>query len=267
MSFEMKQLSIMNTKIKYLLLLTILSFSYLQSKSQRQIYAVIVGVSDYKNDNLKLDLNYCDDDARSFYNLLLTSGVKKENIALLTDYKASKKNIISKLNLVFSKADTFDEVIFFFSGHGSKGSFVPYDYNGSYATLLDYSIIKNSFKKCNTNKKLCIADACYSGTIKHPSIKSKTKTTYNNKKSNIVVIMSSRDYQTSREIPSLKNGAFTYYLVKGLKGNADKNKDNIITVSEMYFYTKEHVKLETQNKQVPIIFGNFDKNMPILYLN
>jgi len=256
----------MNKSIKYILLI-IICFSYLQVKSQRQIYAVIVGVSDYKNDNLKLDLNYCDDDARSFYNLLVTSGVNKENIALLTDYNASKKNIINKLNLIFSKADTNDEVIFFFSGHGSKGSFIPYDYDGNYTTLLDYSVVKSSFKKCNANKKLCIADACFSGSIKHPSIKSKEKAMTIDKKSGIVVIMSSRDYQTSREMPSLKNGAFTYYLVKGLKGYADKNKDKIITVSEMYFYTKKYVKLETQNKQVPIIFGNFDENMPILYLN
>ena len=52
--------------IKYILFATILSFSYLQSKSQRQIYAVIVGISDYKNDNLNMDLNYCDDDAALF---------------------------------------------------------------------------------------------------------------------------------------------------------------------------------------------------------
>jgi uncharacterized caspase-like protein len=68
-------------------------------------------------------------------------------------------------------------------------------------------------------------------------------------------------------MPSLKHGAFTYYLVKGLKGPADKNKDKTITVSEMYYYTRDNLKLETQDKQIPIIFGNFDKNMPILYLN
>ena len=252
--------------VKFILLSLLLFFSYLQSKSQRQIYAVIVGVSDYKNDNLELDLNYCDDDARSFYNLLVESGVKKENIALLTDYYASKQNIINKLNSIFSKANTADEVIFFFSGHGDNGCFVPYDYDG-YSYLLKHSDIKVAFKQCKASRKLCIADACFSGSIKHPSNKSKEKVKTISEKSGIVVMMSSRDYQTSLEIPSLKNGAFTYFLVKGLKGFADKNIDKTITVSEMYYYTKEKVKLETQNKQTPIIFGNFDKNMPIIYLN
>jgi uncharacterized caspase-like protein len=257
----------MNRLLKFVILLFLFSASYLQVKSQRQIYAVIVGVSDYKNDNLQLDLNYCDDDARSFYNLLRNSGVKQENMSLLTDYSANKKNIINKLNFIFSKADKDDEVIFFFSGHGDKGSFLPCDFNGNYNSVLDHSDVKASFKKCKANKKICIADACYSGSIKRPSTKSKSKTSSIDKESGIVVIMSSRDYQTSREMPSLKNGAFTYYLVKGLKGYADKNNDKIITVSEMYYYTRDKVKLETLDKQMPIIFGNFDKNMPILYLN
>jgi len=80
-------------------------------------------------------------------------------------------------------------------------------------------------------------------------------------------MMSSRNSQTSLEIPSLKNGAFTHYLVEGLKGSADRNKDKTITVSEMFSYTHGKVKLETQSKQMPIIFGSFKKDMPILYLN
>ncbi|RLD60835.1 MAG: hypothetical protein DRJ05_03830, partial [Bacteroidetes bacterium] len=205
-----------------------------------------------------------------FYNLLVTSGVKKGNIALLTDYNAGKQNIINKLDMIFSKAKTDDEVIFFFSGHGSKGSFIPYDYNGYSSTVLGYSVIKASFKKCKAKKKLCIADACFSGSIKKAPATSKEVAGEDKSlddKSGVVVMMSSRDYQTSREMPSLKNGAFTHYLVKGLKGPADKNKDKTITVSEMYYYTKQHVKLETQNKQIPIIFGNFDEDMPILYLD
>ena len=42
----------MNRLLKFVILLFLFSASYLQVKSQRQIYAVIVGVSDYKNDNL-----------------------------------------------------------------------------------------------------------------------------------------------------------------------------------------------------------------------
>lgn len=251
------------------LLLIIAIFTSTISFGQKEIYAVIVGVSDYAHDELELDLNYCDDDARAFYNLLEASGVDEDNIVLLIDYNANKDNIIRKLGSTFSKADEDDQVIFFFSGHGDDGCFIPYDFNGNYNTVLDHSHIKDAFKDCDASKKLCLADACFSGSIKRPASKSveESKSTSLQKGSaNIAVMMSSRDYQTSREIPHLRSGVFTYYLVKGLKGPADKNHDNTITVKEMYYYTKDNVMAETGEAQIPIIFGDFNENMPILYL-
>lgn len=258
----------MNIPVKYILLIAFM-LSAVSAFSQKQIYAVIVGVSDYKYDELEMDLNYCDDDARSFYNLLTSSGVDADNIALLIDQYASKQNITQKLDFIFSKADADDEVIFFFSGHGDDGCFLPYDFSGNYNTVLDHSVIKNAFKDCDANKKLCLADACFSGSIKRPSDKSKEpeeSESLEKNASNIAVMMSSRDYQTSREIPSLRSGVFTYYLVKGLKGPADKNRDKTITVKEMYYYTKQNVMEETGEAQIPIIFGDFSENMPILHL-
>jgi uncharacterized caspase-like protein len=256
----------MSPILKHVLLLLILSVSYLQSQSQRQIYAVIVGVSDYKNDQYNLDLNYCDDDANLFYKLLLASGVNSQNMILLKDYKASKQKIINALDRVFSKAKASDEVIFYFSGHGSEGCFLPYDFNGS-GNLLYHSEVKAAFKKCSAQKKLCIADACYSGSIKIKSANKITKNTSLNKaSSNIVVLMSSRSNQTSIELPTLGHGAFSHYLVQGLKGFADKNGDKTITVSEMYYYTRDAVMQRTGQKQTPIIFGKFNENMPVLYL-
>lgn len=250
---------------RYLVLLALIFCSLVSGYAQRNIFAVVVGVSDYKYDNLKLDLNYCDDDAQLFYTLLTSSGVRSENIVLLKDYNATNQNILSSLNVVFAKASSQDQVIFFFSGHGGEGCFVPYDYDGV-SNLVSHSDVKYAFKQCKAAKKLCLADACFSGSIKMKSGKSKSTGNSLNVKSDIVVMMSSRDNQTSQEIPSLQNGAFTHYLVEGLKGNADDNHDKIISVSEMYYYTKNHVMTETHNRQVPIIFGNFDVNMPILYL-
>jgi len=107
-----------------------------------------------------MDLNYCDDDAISFYNLLTSSGVKDQNIALLTDSKATKHNILHSLKRVFEKATVKDEVIFFFSGHGGDGCFVPYDYDG-YSYLLGHSDIKAAFKQCKATRKLVLENEEY----------------------------------------------------------------------------------------------------------
>ena len=73
--------------------------------------------------------------------------------------------------------------------------------------------------------------------------------------------MSSRDNQTSTE--SRNNwGIFTKYFLLGMLGEADTNKDRSITLYELYTYIRTHV---TQNsKQVPVMLGKFDKNMPII---
>ena len=230
-------------------------------------YAVIVGVSDYMTGS---DLNYCDDDANHFYNFLKSKeggGVPHNNIKLLLNQNATKKNILSALKTIFSKATENDFVIFYFSGHGNEGIFCPTDY--SYNTWLSHSDIKSAFKLSKANNKLCIADACYSGSIRNSSKKlSITKSlekSYNQNES-IVVLTSSKSTETSIERGSLRQGVFTYYLINGLTGSADKNNDGVIYADELFNYLKVRVSSNTQNKQNPIIFGKNIKLLTVGYV-
>jgi uncharacterized caspase-like protein len=254
----------MKTLFKFLTAFLPLVYCF-QAEASHNIYAVVVGVSDYQDDDLQIDLEYCDDDALLFYNQLIKSNVPSSNIRFLSDHKATRSAIITSVNYIFSKAQPSDQVIFYFSGHGGKGYFIPSDYTG-YSNVLYHSEVKDLFKKCKANKKIFIADACFSGGIKSHTPKEIVKSSSAVSDARIVVMMSSRDYQTSLEMRKFSHGVFTYFLVKALTGLADKNNDKIITVSEMYYYTKENVILETDKKQVPIIFGKFDREMPILYL-
>ena len=72
--------------------LLILSIAFLSVRVYAQekgvIRAVIIGVSQYKNLDSSLQLNYADRDALSFYNFVSQGGfgpIKKENIHLLTN--------------------------------------------------------------------------------------------------------------------------------------------------------------------------------------
>lgn len=76
-------------------------------------------------------------------------------------------------------------------------------------------------------------------------------------------MMSSKAEETSIEYRGLRQGVFSYYLIKGLKGEANKDNDKIITVTELYDYVKQNVQTYTSYKQTPVINGNYDKNMPI----
>lgn len=228
------------------------------------VYAVVVGVSDYQNPQVN-DLNFCDDDARDFYSMLISSGTSSSNIALLIDNQATKSNIISQMNYLFGKAKPSDRIIFYFSGHGDTGYFLQHDFSSSYR--LNHSDVKAAFKKSVAKTKLCFADACMAGSIKKDNKKSNSSEKASlTSDEGIVVMMSSRSYQTSQEIKDLQQGAFTYYLIYGMKGYADADRNKIVTITELYSYIRTEVMKKTKDKQVPIVFGKFDLAMPVVYL-
>ena len=61
------------------------------------------------------------------------------------------------------------------------------------------------------------------------------------------------------------HGVFTYYLLEGMRGNADMDpKDGIVSVGELFEYVRERVQKETMNQQHPSIGTNpFDRDLPM----
>jgi hypothetical protein len=54
------------------------------------------------------------------------------------------------------------------------------------------------------------------------------------------------------ESPQWNNGVFTYSIINGLKNKAaDKNKDGVITISELKDYSIKQVELLTGGRQKP----------------
>jgi uncharacterized caspase-like protein len=51
-----------------------------------------------------------------------------------------------------------------------------------------------------------------------------------------VILTASDANEVSAEKDDLKHGVFTYYLLEGLRGKADYDKDGVITVDEVYRY-------------------------------
>lgn len=248
--------------IVVLLAIVSISLSFKPYNPEKK-YVFIVGVADYQGTDH--DLNYSDDDAIAFYKRMRKLGVKKRNIVLLLNKNATQLNIIKKMSKLFLKADENDQVIFFFSGHGAKGYFVPYDYSN----LLSHKTVKLIFRQSKAKKKICLADACFSGSIQK-KIKSKSikvddnYTLKQDVNGGVAVMMSSTGNETSIEMGQLRQGLFTFCLIDGLKGNADLNKDKTITITELFKYTKENVIYGSNSEQHPILFGDFDLNMPII---
>ena len=67
--------------------------------------------------------------------------------------------------------------------------------------------------------------------------------------------------EVSAENDKFQHGVFTYFLVEGLKGQADADKDGLITVDEVYRYVSEHVPQATGQEQHPVKKGSVEGSL------
>lgn len=233
-------------------------------------YAVVVGISNYqKFQPGKGDLLFAGRDAELFYRYLTNPqgrNVPRQNVILLTEAEATKTNILKALEL-FTEAEPDDQVIFFFSGHGNSGVFLPYESSGI-KPLLTHQEVKLAFRKSHARLKLCLADACKSGTLEIQSLPP-SEGLQELSNTNIIVFLSSLSNQLSVEYGRLGQGVFTYYLLKALRGEADKDNDKDITAFELYQYVNRNVRKYSKQfdpkhkEQIPTMYGKFPKELPL----
>ena len=80
--------------------------------------------------------------------------------------------------------------------------------------------------------------------------------------SNFTIFSASQLDQVSSGIKEAKHGIFSYYVMKGLEGNADLNNDKEITNGELLAYINDKVSskaLEQGRKQNPELLGEENK--------
>lgn len=236
--------------------------------NELKIWAVIIGVADYKHMPV---LRYTDDDAYRMYAFLKSpegGALSDEQIMVLVDEEATKENILKKMNYVFSKAGPNDLVMLYYSGHGLKGSFLPIDFDG-YNNKLLHTEINNIMEKSRAKYKLLLADACYSGslfTMRSAEVPDAINTYYSTLAeagSGTALIMSSKSEETSLESSEVRQGVFTHFLIRGLKGEADNDANKVITIDELFGFVYGNVRTYSGNRQSPVIKGDYDKKMTV----
>jgi len=232
-----------------------------------KIWAVIVGAARYPH---MPTLRYTDDDAYQVYAFLKSpeGGALPDNqVKILIDEEATHDKILNAMRTVFLRADDNDVVMFYYSGHGIQGAFLPIDYDG-HMNALGHEEIKNILKSSRAKHKLVLADACHSGSLlvaRTPLLENLKKfyKAFEYTRGGTALLMSSKGEEYSLEDGGLRSGVFSHFLVKGLKGEADDNRNDIITIRELFDYVFLNVTRYTGNVQTPILTGNFDPGMPV----
>lgn len=248
-------------------------------------WAVIVGISQYEYE--RWNLKYAARDADKFYELLLTpygGRFEKERICKLTNKEATTGKITQALRSFLQKPAKEDVVLLYFACHGSSDPNRPqnlylltYDTNPDdiAGTALPMEDIHRSIEKnLLAEKVIILADTCHSGGMmsqgrRSPIDDSQLMNQYLNDlrqaAPGIATFTSAESRQVAQEGEQWGggHGVFTYYLLEGMQGKADKDNNQIVTIGELFEYVRDRVKQDTNDKQHPSIGGGFDRNLPI----
>lgn len=250
-------------------------------------FALVIGIANYEND--KLNLNYSNRDAEAFADYLRSAAggrIPEDNIRLLIDTNATTAAVYNSLRWLKKKTELSqvqDEksknlVYIYFSGHGD----VETNTRANLGFLLTYNTPPNNYfnnavriedlnhyahvLSADLNAEvILITDACHSGKLAG----SDNRGTYLAgsalalAKDREVRIASCNPDQLSMEDQRWGNGrgVFSYYLVNGLKGLADRNKDLVVTLNEAQLFVDsaiaaDPVLKELRHKQNPVLQGN-----------
>lgn len=242
------------------------------NEPETKVWALVIGVSAYKH---MPALRFPDDDAYRLSTFLQSprgGAVAEDRIEVLIDEDATRQAIVSAMQSLFLKAGPKDLIILYFSGHGLPGAFLPIDYDGS-NNLLTHQEIRQIFDQSRAGYKLCVADACHSGGLLTRRGGQLPQNILNSYYKNLAqtrpgtaLIMSSKAEETSLESSGLRQGVFSHFLLRGMKGEADQDIDGVVRVQELFQYINYQVQAYTSQQQSPVIQGDYDPRMPIAVL-
>lgn len=238
--------------------------------------AVVVGISRYQDEGIG-KLSYAHRDAEVFAEFLKSKsggGLKNSDIRLLRNEEATLARMQAALEWLLKKAKPGEQAIIYFAGHGDvetkneeeKGYLLAYDtpYNNYRLNALSLDYLNQDIVDKLSEKEvkvIVITDACHSGALagKDAGGRQATAAELMKRFSNEVKIMSCQPYELSMEEKSLGGGrgVFSYYLVNGLNGWADKDRNQKVDLYELEGFLQDSVRRETGKTQHPDIFGGF----------
>ena len=235
--------------------------------------ALIIGVSDYKETSAPAV--YADTDAKVFADYAAEKlGVPRQRIKTLVNDGADEKDVLlaAKRWLARGSLAGQSDVYVFFAGHGlasddgEKMYLLPYD--GAPELLDKTAILRDELftdiAAANPRSVTVFLDTCYSGTTRGPEMLVASRPiTIRAKESAIpegfTVMTAAAGDQTAKPLEEAKHGMFSYFLMKGMEGDADANSDNEITAGELHAYVQQNVIQQSSGSQTPELQGDADR--------
>src|SRR6185369_436261 len=239
-----------------------------QTKPDR--YAVIIGVQNYA-DRAVSRLSYSLDDAK----LVRETFIKRyafapERILFLAD--ADKPTMQQQIPEWLKKTSNLTQVIVYYCGQAYTDDAgrvflaprdVKLDKLSETGLALDW--LAGELDACIAREKILLLDACHAGTgadlERQPATEDMLRTVAGSASSKLKsasAIASCRKGERGQDWPAKLHGVFAWELAAAFSGAADKDRDLVIDVKELFDYLVTNMPrptMEGQPAQTPILFS------------
>ncbi len=228
-------------------------------------YGLVIGINDYLDPSIP-DLKYCEDDAKAIHDLLTdpqTGGVASDQITLLLGKHATTRQIKSAL-ATLRRIPADSTVFIYYSGHGAKemGDAFWVTQDAQVNNLLGSGIsdmeIKGLLNRIPSERVILIMDCCYAAAMLRDN---KALVDFDQLLERFTgkgraFLSAAGSGEQAIESMDLKRSVFTHYVLSGLAGEADRNGDGVVVLTELTDYVDHHVADQARQRggvQKPVV--------------
>ncbi|TAN43852.1 MAG: peptidase C14 [Nitrospirae bacterium] len=251
------------------------------AKTNKNSYAIVIGIENYRQKLPKADFAVQDAKLMTEY-LTKAMGYPEENIVTLLNEHATNVDFAKYFEKwLHNNAEKDGTVFIYYSGHGAPNPktgdayLVPYDGDPAFIEQTGYSLrrLYESLGKIQAKEIIVALDSCFSGAGGRSVIAKGARPLVMSMESlqipqKITVLSAASGDQTSSTYDEKGHGLFTYFMLRGLKGEGDANGDGKIEIGELFNYIRPQVERIARktynNEQSPQIIGSENKKKIVM---
>ncbi len=213
---------------------------------------ISIGLSSYLDQQIR-SRKYASRDAETvakYFEML--GGVPPSNIHLLTDHKATHSKIEKALREWLPTRPMKDGiVIVYFSGQAlvspaGEIMLVPYDGAKAATTLYRLKSLESVFDKLNPQQAILVFEGKISKIQENP--KTTVTPQWELHGDRAIRLIAVEGLGKGFDDETHRHGLFTYYLLRGLRGEADTNHDGKVTLGEIGGFVRQKVAWASKSK-------------------
>ncbi|MDA2909316.1 caspase family protein [Nitrospiraceae bacterium AH_259_D15_M11_P09] len=228
---------------------------------RKNMYAVVVGIGTYRGDRSP-SLPYAKRDAEVVAQYLQTvTGIPEPNVRVLTDEYAVLSDLREAFEGWLTRRAAKDSIVLIYvvgKGLARKNSgevyLLPYEArSASRYRVYPLAHIVKTLDRLPSKSAVLFFDLSFSNKAGAPPRKLAWLDAKASGKNRAVIIASSDVAVPSVQFERGQHGLFTYHVLKGLQGSADKDKNGSISVGELFGYlkTRLHEAVRAEGEQAP----------------